>query len=152
MVLPVRVFVDSSVLIEFIKGNQQAGKMLNRLNEAGAETFINDIVFSEFMFHYLSLKSGKSPLTMKGKKEIGNYVGEKDPLEFLDQFEILHVNAEIVHRAYNLMREQNLLPNDAIILATCAFHEIDLLATLDLDFESACRNEGLRVAIRAEDI
>ncbi len=79
-------------------------------------------------------------------------MSEKDPLEFLDQFEILHVNVETVHRAYNLMREQNLLPNDAIILATCAFHEIDLLATLDLDFESACRNEGLRVAIRAEDI
>ncbi len=64
-----KVFVDSSVLIEFVKGNVEAKRILDKLFELDAEVFINDIVFSEFVFHYISLKSGVSPLTLKEKDE-----------------------------------------------------------------------------------
>jgi len=147
-----KVFVDSSVLIEFVKGNERARDILNRLLELSAEVYINDIVFSEFIFHYISLKSGLSPLTMKSKKEVGKYINERDPKEFIDQFRVLDVNESIVSMAYDFIRKYSLLPNDAIILATCKFHEIDLLASLDRDFEEACRLEGLKFASSAEDI
>ena len=147
-----KVFVDSSVLIEFVKGNERARDILNRLLELSAEVYINDIVFSEFIFHYISLKSGLSPLTMKSKKEVGKYINERDPKEFIDQFRVLDVNESIVGIAYDFIKKYSLLPNDAIILATCKFHEIDLLASLDRDFEEACRLEGLKFASSAEDI
>ena len=147
-----KVFVDSSVLIEFVKGNEQAGEILSCLLELNAEAYINDIVFSEFVFHYISLKSGLSPLTMKGKKKVGKYINEKDPREFIDQFRILDVNESIVNMAYDFMRKYSMLPNDAIILATCKFHEIDLLASLDRDFEEVCKLEGLRFAFSCENI
>jgi len=144
--------VDSSILIEFVKGNERAKEILNRLIELGAEVYINDIVFSEFIFHYISLKSGLSPLTMKGKKEVGKYINEKDPREFTDQFGVLDVNESIVNMAYDFVRKYSLLPNDATILATCKFHEIDLLASLDRDFEEVCRLERLKFAFGVEDI
>lgn len=152
MVSSMKVFVDSSVLIEFVKGNEQAREILNRLLELGAEVYINDIVFSEFIFHYISLKSGLSPLTMKGKKEVGKYINERDPREFVDQFRVLDVNESVVSMAYDLIRKYSMLPNDAIILATCKFHEIDLLASLDRDFEEACRLERLKFAFGIGDI
>ncbi len=120
--------------------------------ELDAEVYINDIVFSEFVFHYISLKSGLSPLTMKGKKEVGKYINERDPKEFIDQFRVLDVNESVVSMAYDLIRKYSMLPNDAIILATCKFHEIDLLASLDRDFEEACRLEGLKFAFGIGDI
>ncbi len=147
-----KVFVDSSVLVEFVKGNERAKEILNRLLELDAEVYINDIVFSEFVFHYISLKSGLSPLTMKGKKEVGKYINERDPKEFIDQFRVLDVNESIINMAYDLIRKYSLLPNDAIILATCKFHEIELLVSLDRDFEEVCRLEGLKLAFGAEDI
>jgi len=147
-----KVFVDSSVLVEFVKGNERAREILNRLLELGAEVYINDIVFSEFIFHYISLKSGLSPLTMKGKKEVGKYINEMDPREFIDQFRVLDVNESVVNMAYDFIRKYSMLPNDAIILATCKFHEIDLLASLDRDFEEVCRLEGLKFAFGVEDI
>ncbi|AIY90288.1 type II toxin-antitoxin system VapC family toxin [Geoglobus acetivorans] len=133
MVSPVRVFVDSSVLVEFVKGNSEAGAILKKLKNVDVDTYINDIVFSEFVFHYLSLKSGKSPLTMKGKGVISEYIDEKDPLEFINQFSILQVDEEVVEKSYDLMKDYGLLPNDAIILATCIKHGVDALVTLDGD-------------------
>jgi len=41
------------------------------------------------------------------------------------------------------MQQYNLLPNDAIILATCKIHNITQLASHDKDFEAACKAEGI---------
>ncbi|AKG90829.1 putative nucleic acid-binding protein, contains PIN domain [Geoglobus ahangari] len=144
--------MDSSVLIEFVNGNPEAGAILKKLRKFDVNAFINDIVFSEFIFHYLSLKSGKSPLTMKGKGEISEYIDEKDPLEFINQFSILQVDEEVVEKSYDLMKEYSLLPNDAIILATCIKHEVDVLVTLDGDFEEPCKSEGVRVVSKASEL
>lgn len=50
----VEVFIDSSVLIEGLKGNPKAVKILNYLADGGAVAIINDIVVSEFLFHFSS--------------------------------------------------------------------------------------------------
>jgi predicted nucleic acid-binding protein len=42
-----------------------------------------------------------------------------------------------------LMSKYNLLPNDAIILATCKIHNITQLASHDKDFKTACDIEGI---------
>ncbi|WP_456420951.1 PIN domain-containing protein [Thermococcus sp.] len=47
--------------------------------------------------------------------------------------------------SHELMRRHNLLPNDAIILATCLVFEVSNLGTLDNDLKNAGEKEGLNV-------
>ena len=66
-----KVFVDSSVLVEFVKGNDEAKRILRKLSEVDVEVFINDIVFSEFVFHYISLKGSVNSRGSKVCKKFG---------------------------------------------------------------------------------
>jgi predicted nucleic acid-binding protein len=43
------------------------------------------------------------------------------------------------------MSKYNLLPNDAIILATCKIHNITKLASHDSDFILPCKAEGIEL-------
>lgn len=45
--------------------------------------------------------------------------------------------------AVNFMENFNLLPNDALILASCKHHNIKILASFDPDFEKPCQAEGI---------
>ncbi len=64
----IEVFVNSSILIEGLKGNPEAVEIMNTLADENAIAIINDIVASEFLFHYLPLKSGVSPFTVKNSR------------------------------------------------------------------------------------
>jgi predicted nucleic acid-binding protein len=48
------------------------------------------------------------------------------------------------------MSKYNLLPNDAIILATCKMHNITKLASYDTDFIVPCQEEGIEL-LREKD-
>jgi predicted nucleic acid-binding protein len=100
---------------------------------------------SEFLFHYIRLKSGVSPLTVKSSGRVAEFINEHEPLDFIAQFHILPTDEETLFQAYNFMREYNLLPNDAIILAACRLNKIGKLATLDEDLIKAARKEGLEL-------
>ncbi len=140
-----KAFFDSSALIEFIKGNKKAVALFYELSKMDVESYINDIVFSEFIFHYISLTSGTSAINVKKKGKIDTFIKENQPRDFLDQFKILSVNESIVERTYGYMRRYNLLPNDALILATCRFHRIENLVSFDDDFRAACEKEGIKL-------
>jgi len=44
------------------------------------------------------------------------------------------------------MKQYNLLPNDALILATVKINYIDILASYDKkDFENPCKEEGIKL-------
>lgn len=45
--------------------------------------------------------------------------------------------------AITLMETYGLLPNDAIILATCKFYGVKYLISFDSDFANACESEGI---------
>ncbi|ASJ03552.1 nucleotide-binding protein [Thermococcus profundus] len=139
------VFVDSSVLIEGLKGNPDAVRVLYILADEKAVAIINDIVVSEFLFHYIRLKSGASPFTIKQSGRISEYILDDEPLDFLNQFHIIPTDEDTIMKAYSLMRSHNLLPNDAIILTTCKINGITNLATLDSDLRKAAEKEGLKL-------
>ena len=48
---------------------------------------------------------------------------------------ILIITEEVVEIASSLASKYNLLPNDALIAATCKHHSITKIATFDPDFE-----------------
>jgi uncharacterized protein len=58
-----KIFVDSSILVEYIKGSQI--DILEKLISSDNKLFTNPIVFSEFMFYYLAVTGDKSPLSIK---------------------------------------------------------------------------------------
>ncbi|SEV80913.1 Predicted nucleic acid-binding protein, contains PIN domain [Thermococcus thioreducens] len=118
---------------------------MRRFQNKGMVPLINDIVFSEFLFHYIALKTGRSPFTIKKRGEMSTVILSNEPKDFIEQFHILPADDEVLGLSYELMREHNLLPNDAIILATCLVYEVSTLGTLDDDLKNAGEKEGLRV-------
>ena len=136
--------VDSSVIIEHLKGNPQAMAILELLAEYDVRGCINDVVASEIIFVYLKRTTGRSYLTLKKEKELVKRA-EKTPLyELLEEFRFLDVNKFVFEEAKRIMDEHGLLPNDAIILATAKFYRCSALITLDSDFIDACKEEGIK--------
>jgi predicted nucleic acid-binding protein len=139
-----RIFLDTSVLIEYLKGNKF--DLLERIMASDAEACINHIVLSEFLFHFLSLTSGKSPLTLKKSEEINRILAKYAPMKFLEQFTMLPMPERLGADAFHMMKKHNLLPNDSLILATCKHFKITALASYDLsDFTQACESEKIRL-------
>jgi uncharacterized protein len=74
-----KIFVDSSIIVEYIKGNQT--DLFEHLIVSEYELFTNAIVYSEFMFYYLAVLSGKSPLAVKENKQIKEIIEHNNPID-----------------------------------------------------------------------
>ncbi|MBE8540167.1 PIN domain-containing protein [Geoglobus acetivorans] len=89
--------------------------------------------------------TGKKSYELKNNPEL--IVEKEDELEELfmlfEIFEELEINREIRNLAYRFVKKYGLLPNDALILATCRFYGIKYLISFDSDFERACKKEGI---------
>lgn len=148
-----KIFIDSSIFIETFKGNTAAKEIL----EVAIDNFdvcINSIVFSEVIFKLIVLKSGKSILTIKNQKNfISSLMKElKSYSELILLFNVLEENKEILDISLKLMEKYDLLTNDALILATCKYYEIDKIASLDTDFEKATTNENIKLIRNVNDL
>ncbi|WP_366513876.1 PIN domain-containing protein [Thermococcus aggregans] len=55
----------------------------------------------------------------------------------------MEITSEITLLSTEISRKYGLLPNDALILATCKFYSIKYLISFDSDFENACKKEGI---------
>jgi len=56
------------------------------------------------------------------------------------------VNENVITLANDYIIKYGLLPNDALVLATCKFYEIDCLVSLDEeDFIEPCRKENIHL-------
>ncbi|MDK2877238.1 MAG: uncharacterized protein PWQ22_1648 [Archaeoglobaceae archaeon] len=121
-----KIFLDSSILVESLKGKDLAVSIIEVLMKKGALLVINPIVFSEVAYIFMKY-AGKSRL--------------KDLFSLLNSLAIFDVNAESVLIAEDLMLNYNLLPNDALILAACKYYGIKYLASLDSDFKTSARRK-----------
>jgi predicted nucleic acid-binding protein len=149
MVQAVEVFIDSSVLVEYIKDRKVA--LLNYLLKHQRDLAINSTVISEFLFYFIGFKGNKSPMTLKRDSSIGTIIEQNDPVAILEDFTVLPESSDTA-LVVSLMKKHNLLPNDALILATCLRHKIPYLASYDVtDFASACATEGIVLLSDAEE-
>jgi predicted nucleic acid-binding protein len=121
-----KYFVDSNIIIESCKKNILAIDILNKY-EKDSFTYINPIVVSEVSYIL--------------KKKLKYTIKQIEPI--LNEFNILTVNKQIVIIAYDYMHKYNMKPNDAMIAATCKYHEIPNILTMDTDFERVCTNENI---------
>jgi len=138
-----KIFVDTSVLIEYIKGTKT--ELLEKLIINKYSLYISTIVYSEFMFHFISVTTGKSPFTIKKKKEIKNILETYEPIKFLELFEILPETKQVTELSYLFMKKHNLLPNDSLILETCKAYNLDALASYDSDFKEIAEKENIKL-------
>ena len=136
-----RIFLDTSVLIEYVKGNKT--ELLDYIISQNVDCFINHIVYSEFMYNYIGLMSGKSPMSLRESSMIRSVLDETEPYEFIEGFECISMDEEILVKSYEIMKRYNFLPNDAIIIATCLCKNIKLLGSFDSDFINACKNMSI---------
>lgn len=149
MVQAVEVFLDSSVLVEYIKDRKVA--LLDYLLKHQRDLAINSTVISEFLFYFVGFVGNKSPMTLKRNNSIGSIIEQNNPIAILEGFTVLPESNDVA-LVVSLMKEYNLLPNDALILATCLRHEIPYLASYDVtDFASACAAEGIVLLSDAEE-
>ena len=137
------VLLDTSILIEHFKGNSKAKDILLRLMDSEVVLFINPIVFSEVVYLLLGFYSGVSPRSLKGKPE---KLPEELGLVFeaLEKYAFVELGERTSQIAKYLIRKYAMLPNDALILATCIEHGFSL-ATLDEDFKVPAEKEGVPI-------
>ena len=64
----------------------------------------------------------------------------------------MEINRDVVELSNNFIQKYGLLPNDALILATCKHYAVDALASLDKDYEEACRSEGITLISGVENL
>ena len=130
-----RIFLDSSILVESLKGKDLAVEIIETLREKEALLVINPIVFSEVTYLFMKY-AGKSRM--------------RELFSMLNSLAMFEVSAETVSIAEKLMLDYSLLPNDALILATCKYHGIKYLASLDSDFERVCEVEKITLINNSE--
>jgi uncharacterized protein len=146
MFMTSNVFVDSSILIEYNKGVKI--KLLSSLlNNQQNICCINETVISEFLYHFLAKNSDASPKTLQRKNRIANVFERSKQHNIIHLFSFLATDESILDIVPGFMQQYNLLPNDAIILATCKIHNIKQLAGHDTDFKEACNGEGIELLI-----
>lgn len=146
-----KVFIDTSVLVEYLKGNNTEfyEKLLISKHEG---LFINQVVFSEYLFYFIAFQTHKSPLSAKMANDISSAFENLNPFDMLPGFIHLEHNSNIAETGLEYMKLHNLLPNDALILATCKYHNISHIATFDADFLLPCSNLGIAVLKAVRDI
>ncbi len=101
---------------------------------------MNEVVFSETIYHLL----------IKGK--IKDSLSETYLEKLLFVFNWCVVNKSIGRLSLNFIRNYNLKPNDALILATCKHYNIPYLLSLDEDFKKACEKEGITLIDSVEKL
>ncbi len=134
-----KVFMDTSIILAFLTGQDDRAKDLVRKVERHEITgYINPLVVDEVIYGYLRLTTGISArrirklLARKDERLIKMIKIEVQPV--LKLFTTLPLIAEL-EEMIEFIEEYGLMPADALIALTCKQHELNTIATLDEDFK-----------------
>ncbi|MEM1670820.1 MAG: type II toxin-antitoxin system VapC family toxin [Archaeoglobaceae archaeon] len=129
------VFVDTNVLIRHLSGDKRAKKVVEKVEMGEIDGYINQVVVSELIHVYLRLFTGRNSAYLKKNPEVIKAVNLEPVYDLLNIFNELS-SSEIISRvSKELIMKYGLLPNDALIAATCKHYGIRKIATFDEDFK-----------------
>jgi len=136
--------MDSSVLVEWAFNYLTTATQYNLC--------INQIVLSEFTYYWLAIEGKKAPVTLKRDAVIPDLIAKHSPGDLLAKFVFLEPGQALIPLYLQYMEQYNLLPNDALILATCKLNDVTFIASHDSDFGTACHNEGIQLIRSVRDL
>ncbi len=139
------VFIDSNVILLHFAGNEKAKEILKMCERKEIEGYVNSIVFSEVLYNFIKIVTHLKPFQLKRAKKIVASVQFSDIRDIFDLFHILEINKEILEISLEIINTYGLLPNDALIAATCRYYGIGKIATFDEDFEKVDFLEVVKV-------
>ncbi|MEM3505071.1 MAG: type II toxin-antitoxin system VapC family toxin [Archaeoglobaceae archaeon] len=129
------VFVDTNVLIRHLSGDKRAKKVVEKVEMGEIDGYINQVVVSELIHVYLRLSTGRNSASLKKNPELIKAVNLEPVYDLLNIFNELS-SSEIISRvSKEFIMKYGLLPNDALIAATCKHYGIRKIATFDEDFK-----------------
>ncbi|WP_457750587.1 type II toxin-antitoxin system VapC family toxin [Thermococcus sp.] len=137
------LLIDSSLIVEYFKGNEKAVKLFESFENKDVVLYITETVFSEVTYLLIGHFSKLAPRTIKGRRY-------KLPPEIrtifkaLRGFGFIESSQKTVFTAMELIEKYAMLPNDALLLATCIEHGF-ALATLDEDFAEPAKKEKVEL-------
>jgi len=147
-----KIFIDTSILVEYSK-NQRPSLFEYLLSEnTKYEMVINETIISEYTFHWLAMLGQKAPLTLKRDQSISKFINQAKLSQFLSLFSYAATDNIVIPTFLRLMERYNLLPNDAIILASCIKHGIKVIASFDADFTEICEKENILLVSEIEHL
>lgn len=76
-----KVFIDTSVLVEYLKGNH--ADFYEQLIAGDHLLFINQVVVSEYLFHFVALNANKSLLSVKTSRQIAETFANLNPYDLM---------------------------------------------------------------------
>ncbi|CAD5244070.1 type II toxin-antitoxin system VapC family toxin [Thermococcus camini] len=137
------LLIDSSLIVEYFKGNERAVELFESFENEDLALYITETVSSEVTYLLLGYFSKLAPRTIKGKK--GKLPSEIQVVfKALRSFGFVESSQRTLFKAMELIEKYAMLPNDALILATCIEHGF-ALATLDEDFFEPAKKEGVEL-------
>ena len=131
-------FIDSNIIIKYFTGDTAAKDALAPVIKYEVEGYINSIVYSEVIYIAIKLLTRKKAYELKENPEtIKNAIKAiSKHVEFIrTYFNELEINDKVKQVAIEIMKKYGLLPNDALIAATCKYYGIDVILTFDEDFK-----------------
>lgn len=132
-----KMFFDSNVFLKYLAGVEEAKKLLDKVEYDEWKGYVNDIVVSEAVYGYLRLALNVS--RYKLKEYVAKYMDkikellEQDVYPLLVNFDHLPTSVSI-NTLIEYIVMYKLLPNDALIVATCKAYDIKNIATFNEDF------------------
>lgn len=141
------VFIDSNVIIKYFLGYHDAYRALAPVIDGDVMGYINDTVFSEVMYNLVRLISNKKPYELKRSPQYVSSITNDHIIKYYEAFRLLRelsIDDDVKDLAIKIMGTYGLLPNDALIAATCGHYGINTIITYDEDFK---RIEWLRVVV-----
>ncbi len=130
--------IDTNVIIKYYIGDREARRVLEPVINGEITGFINNIIFSEVIFILFKLLADMKAYELKRKPEIVKEIIKKidRQIMFLREYFIeLEINESVKKTAIGIIRQYGLLPNDALIAATCKHYGIEKIITFDEDFK-----------------
>jgi len=130
-------FIDSNVFLKILEGDEEIYRQFLALSQK-KQIYRNPIVGSEVVHVFIRLYTGKRPHEIKTNPDI--ITGIKTELQkvekLIDLAQTIPITYSEEETARKIMKDYGLLPNDALIAATCLQHSITEIATFDNDFTS----------------
>ncbi len=130
------VFIDSNVIVRHLSGDFKAKKIIDMVESGEIKGLINQIVVSEVLFVYIRLKTGKPSRYLKNNPDMLMKLNLDPVFEVLSIFTELPSSNEVSMLFHEMLKKYGLLPNDALIAATCKHYGIKKIATFDEDFKN----------------